>query len=74
MNYQIDLTGIHCSGCVNLIKLSLEEVGLQDVIVDQEQNKAFFKTGDDSSALASLLNKVFAELETYQYSNLHLIN
>jgi|GEM_PF-1862354 len=71
MKYSIDIQGIHCSGCVGLIKMSLEELHLNEVVVDQDKNKVNFKSDKSAAELTQLLNKLFAQdLETYQYSNL----
>jgi copper chaperone CopZ len=75
-NYSIDIKGIHCSGCVNLIKMTLEEQGFTNVIVEQERNIAQFESMVDTNEeeIKRLLDTVFTELQSYSYSNLHIIN
>lgn len=74
MNYQIDITGMHCTGCVGLIQLSLEDVGLSDVIADLDHNTVRFTTELDQGRLVELLNRAFTELPNYRFSNLQIIN
>jgi copper chaperone CopZ len=74
--YSIDIKGIHCTGCVNLIKMTLEEQGFKSVSVDQEKNMASFTVQNniDVDKVTGLLNTAFTELQSYSYSNLHIIN
>ena len=74
MKYKIELTGIHCSGCINLIKLSLEEANLENVEVDSQTNIAVFKSSKEAEELKALLNDVFSDLNNYQYFNLQVID
>lgn len=74
MKYKIELTGIHCSGCINLIKLSLEEANLENVEVDSQTNTAVFKSSKEAEELKALLNNVFSDLNNYQYFNLQVID
>lgn len=73
MKYQITVPKIHCSGCVNLIKMSLEE-SFQNVEVDQNTKTAEFSY--ESENLQEQLDKVFVELKEngYEYSDLKEIN
>jgi len=74
LKYSIDIKGIHCSGCVGLIKMSLEELNLNEVIVDKDENIVDFKSEKSSIELTQLLDNVFSkDLESYHYSNLHII-
>ncbi|MEI6222704.1 MAG: heavy-metal-associated domain-containing protein [bacterium] len=73
MNYSIKITGMHCSGCKNLIQMSLEDEQLQAVVVDNEKDFATFKTDDSEDAVKSTLNKVFTELGKYSYTDLKAI-
>lgn len=73
MKYKIDITGIHCSGCVNLIKMSLEDVGLENVKVEESSNTAVFKSDKQLEDITTLIDSVFLELKEYNYSNLHVI-
>ena len=74
MKYSIDIKGIHCSGCVGLIKMSLEELNLNEVIIDKDENIVDFKSEKSSIELTQLLDNVFSkDLESYHYSNLHII-
>jgi copper chaperone CopZ len=57
MNYSINIKGIHCSGCVGLIKISLEELNLSEVVVNQDENKANFKAKPCFSFLTFNQNK-----------------
>lgn len=71
MKYQMDLQGMHCKGCANLIKMSLEDNGAQEVNVDLPANKANFQVGEtDAAKVNALVAKTFADLPGYTYSNL----
>ena len=75
MTYQIIVPKIHCSGCVNLIKISLEEV-FSNVEVDQETKIAEFQTDKDLDTTKQILEQTFEELRQsgYEYSDLKLKN
>lgn len=73
MKYQIDISGMHCSGCKNLITMSLEDIGLEEVTVDSEKNVATFVTSKNTEEVEKDLQEVFKELTDYKYSNLNLI-
>lgn len=70
--YAIDIQGIHCSGCINLIKMVLEDdLRFNNVLVKEDDNKAKFKTEDTIEDLKKKLDKIFnTELTNYKYSNL----
>jgi copper chaperone CopZ len=70
----IDIKGMHCSGCSNLIKMTLEDEGLTDVDVDIKTNTAVFKSSIDKLAEAdSLVGKIFKDLPGYSYENIRII-
>jgi copper chaperone CopZ len=77
MKYTIDLTGTHCHGCVNLIRMSLEEkdfqnVNLYDIDLVKQTAKAEFNSDKDQSQTQKELNEIFEELSPagYAYENL----
>ncbi len=73
MKYQISIQGMHCNGCKNLIKMSLEEMSdLSSINV--EEGRAEFVSDTESAKLQSELQQVFTELPGYSYSNLESIN
>ncbi len=73
MKYQIDISGMHCSGCKNLITMSLEDIGLEEVVVDSEKNVAIFVTSKNTEEVEKDLQEVFKDLIDYKYSNLDII-
>ena len=74
MKYQIEISGMHCTGCSSLIKMSLEDEGLTDVNVDIKTNSAIFNSSlNDKSKIKEVLDKVFADLQGYSYSNIQII-
>ncbi|MEI6462538.1 MAG: hypothetical protein WCO33_02610 [bacterium] len=73
MKYQINISGIHCNGCVNLIKMSFEDEGFTDIQVKQDSNKASFISPDPIEQVNTILTKVFNELKEYKYSNLQIL-
>jgi copper chaperone CopZ len=44
MKYQIEIKGMHCTGCSSLIKMTLEDEGLTNVNVDIKTNTATFES------------------------------
>jgi copper chaperone CopZ len=74
MEYQIEISGMHCTGCSSLIKMSLEDAGLTDVNVDIKTNSAIFDSSlEDESKIKEVLDKVFADLQGYSYTNIQII-
>lgn len=73
MKYQINISGMHCSGCKNLITMSLEDIGLEEVVVDSEKNVAIFVTSKNTEEVEKDLQEVFKDLIDYKYSNLDII-
>ncbi len=76
MQYQITIPQIHCSGCVNLIKITFEDY-FENINVDEQNKIASFRTDKDIEEVKITLNKIFqAELEPagYKYSDLKQIN
>lgn len=74
MKYQIDITGMHCKGCVGLIQISLEELGLNSIKVDLKHEHATFVTDRSQSELVKQLEQSFSELSNYSFSNLQVID
>ncbi|MEO6728569.1 MAG: hypothetical protein ABIM99_01470 [Candidatus Dojkabacteria bacterium] len=70
--YSIDIKGIHCTGCINLIKLIFEDdLSFTEVVVDSERNQATFKTQDKVEDVTKELNTIFKkDLVEYKYFNL----
>lgn len=66
MTYQITVPKIHCSGCVNLIKMSMEDV-FDKVLVDQASKIVEFTSEKDLKEVESNLNRVFIELQESGY-------
>lgn len=73
MIYKIDIEGMHCSGCENLIKMSLEEANFGDIEVYMKEKSAKFSSEQDLSAVKDTLNSVFSSFNEYKYSNLVLV-
>ena len=72
MVYKIDITGMHCSGCSNLIEMSLEDIGFTDIKVSLDKNNAIFTNDLAESEIKSKLDGIFAnpDLAKYSYTNL----
>ncbi|MBM3707932.1 MAG: cation transporter [Actinobacteria bacterium] len=71
MKYKTELTGLHCAGCSNLVKMSFEEEGLENVNVDIGTNTAVFDIDLASlSEVDGLLKKIFKDLPGYGYKNI----
>lgn len=75
MKYSIEVSGIHCNGCVNLIRMSFEEAGFTNVLVNQNTNQAHFETNKAIDEIKSILSTIFKkDLQNYKYTNLSLTN
>ena len=74
MKYQIEITGMHCTGCSNLIKMTLEDEGLANANVDIKTNVATFESSlNETSKVGVVLDKVFADLSGYSYANIQIV-
>lgn len=75
MQYSMQINGIHCSGCISLIKISLEELGFEQVEVSTQGNISSFTTNIPESQIKSVLDQIFeTELQQYNYFNLNKVN
>lgn len=70
MKYKIDISGMHCSGCKNLISMSLGDAGLENVIVDSENGTAEFSSKKSNQEIIVILEEISTELKEYKFSNL----
>jgi copper chaperone CopZ len=74
MKYQIAITGMHCTGCSNLIKMTLEDEELANVSVDVNTNSATFESSlNEVSKVKVILDKVFSDLPGYSYTNIQTV-
>jgi copper chaperone CopZ len=68
--YTIQIKGMHCTGCKNLITMSLEDEGMTEVFVDWQGGFAEFNTKLPEKDLIVKLNAFFNDLKEYSYSDL----
>jgi copper chaperone CopZ len=74
VKYQIAITGMHCTGCSSLIKMSLEDEGLLNANVDVNTNSATFESSfNEASKVKAILDKVFTDLPGYSYTNIQIV-
>ena len=74
MKYQIEITGMHCTGCSNLIKMALEDEELDNAKVDINTNSATFESSlNETSKVKTVLDKVFTDLPGYSYTNIQIV-
>ena len=74
MKYQIEITGMHCTGCSNLIKMTLEEEELANANVDVNTSSATFESSlNEASKVKAILDKVFGDLPGYSYTNIQTV-
>jgi copper chaperone CopZ len=74
MKYQIAINGMHCTGCSNLIKMTLEDEEFANVNVDVNTNSATFESSlNEESKVRALLDKVFGDLPGYSYTNIQTV-
>ncbi|MBN1299518.1 MAG: hypothetical protein JW997_07520 [Actinobacteria bacterium] len=71
MKIKFKITGMHCQGCANLIKLNMEEYGFTDINTDIASGNTTAVTerkniGDAKSDLES----AFAEMPDYTFSDI----
>ena len=71
MKYKIRIDGMHCQGCGNLIKMTLEDEGFEKVTVSVEKETGSFvsQTGEAGQVKAKL-DEAFAGLSGYSYNKL----
>lgn len=68
------ITGMHCNGCTVLIAMSLEEVGMQNIVVDLKSGVATFEANVPSAEVNNILVDIFKDLKGYSYSDLLSVN
>jgi len=74
MKYQIEITGMHCTGCSNLIKMTLEDEGLANINVDIKTSRATFESSlNETSKVKEALDKVFTDLPGYSFANIQIV-
>ena len=74
MKYQIEITGMHCTGCSNLIKMTLEDEGLANINVDIKTSRAIFESSlNETSKVKEALDKVFTDLPGYSFANIQIV-
>jgi len=65
---------MHCKGCSGLIKMTLEDEGLDNANVEVNTNSAVFDSSlTDTPKVKIILDKVFADLPGYSYSNIQAV-
>ncbi len=69
MKYQINIEGMHCTGCVGLIKMTLED-DFTNVEVNLKEGKAEFESDLEQNEVESKLVKAFKEFNQYKFGNL----
>ena len=71
MKYQIQIAGMHCTGCSSLIKMSLDDEGMTNVKIDAGTGRASFESSlSDEGKVKGVLDKVFTDLQGYSYTNI----
>jgi hypothetical protein len=71
MRYQIEISGMHCMGCSSLISMTMNESGLDNIIIDLKTGTAVFESSMKEDYLVKkLLNKVFTDIPGYSYKNM----
>lgn len=73
MTYKIIIEGMHCSGCENLIKMSLEEANFENIVVSMKNGLATFSSHQDLLEVKDSLDNIFSTFDTYKYSNLEIV-
>jgi copper chaperone CopZ len=68
--YTIQIKGMHCNGCKNLITMSLVDEGMTNVFVDEKGGTASFDADSTHDQIAATLDRVFQDLKEYSYSSL----
>lgn len=70
MTYQITISGIHCKGCISLITISLEDSGFSNINIDTAGKASFNTSEKEATKVEALLQKTFADLPGYTFSEL----
>jgi copper chaperone CopZ len=74
VKYKIEITGMHCTGCSSLIKMTLEDEELANANVDVNTNSATFESSlNETSKVKAILDKVFTDLPGYSYTNIQIV-
>ena len=65
----MEVKGMHCQGCSNLIKMSLEDADITNVVINPQSGRAAFESEQPQSKLENSLHKVFSNLSSYEFSH-----
>ncbi len=68
MKYTVDIQGMHCSGCSNLVAMSLKEQNLKAVRVDLATHSAAFESDETTPQVQARIDSVAAELGDYTFA------
>jgi len=72
MKIEFKIQGMHCMGCVNLIKLTLEEYGFTDVEIERAEATGVVQTDKHTFDEAKKdINAAFAEMEKYSVNDIN---
>lgn len=75
MKYFFYISGMHCSGCKNLITFCLQDLEFINVSINAESNSVTFNSNKKIEDIRTELDNLFkSDLSDYNYSNLSLLN
>lgn len=73
MKYSFTINGMHCQGCVSLIKMTLEDAGFKEVSINLASRTGSIVSKNNLELLNTKLKESFKEIPAYTYSNLTLL-
>ena len=69
----MNIKGMHCKGCSSLIKMSLEDAGLQDINIDLDSKTGTFSGSDVETETQATVARTFTGLPGYGYQDLKAV-
>lgn len=73
MIYQMEVEGMHCPSCKNLIVMDLEDRGLEGIKIDMMGNRAQFSTDLPLEEVDKLVAQSQKDLGKYRFFNLQTV-
>lgn len=59
MNTEFKIAGIHCNGCLALIKMSIEELkGIKEIKVNKTKNKVIVSYNEKQTSVEEIIKKI----------------
>jgi hypothetical protein len=69
MNYSMIIQGMHCPACKKLITMTMEDLSLTNIEIDETTGVCKFSAGEKGVDITTVVSSLIKELPDYNYSN-----